>query len=157
MTRLLGSFRRRLQRARAGGDDGFMALWTMIVLVGVIIGLGGLLVDVGAALNAREVAAEVSRQAARAGADELAPASLRQASPAQLAAYTPAAIAAADRYLAQAGITDSSVTVSGRQVTVRATVHRRTQLLSAIGVPEARGSATSTATAVYGNGVQGGG
>jgi Flp pilus assembly protein TadG len=152
-----GWVRRRWHRIRVQRDGGFMALWTMIVLVGVIIGLGGLLVDVGAALNAREIAADVSRQAARAGADALAPASLREATPAQIAAYAPAAIAAADRYLTQAGITDSAVTVSGRQVTVRATVHRPTQLLSAIGVQEARGSATSTATAVYGNGIQGGG
>jgi hypothetical protein len=40
---------------------------------------------------------------------------------------------------------------------VHATVHRRAQLLSALGIGQVSGTATSTATAVYGNGVEGGG
>jgi hypothetical protein len=152
-----GRVRRRLRALRGGADRGYLSVVAVIVGAAVIIGLGGVLVDVGAALTAREIAADVTRQAARAGADALAPGSLRQASPAMITANTPDAVAAATRYLTQAGITGGVVTVSGRRVTVHATVHRRTQLLSAIGITEVSGSATATATALYGNGVEGGG
>ena len=157
MTGLPAAVRRRVAAVRGSGDRGFISIWAMIIGTAVIIGFGGVLVDVGAALNAREIAADVSRQAARAGADALAPGSLRQASPAAIAAYAPAATAAANRYLTEAGISEHTVSVAGRQVTVHATVHRGTKLLSAVGVTQVSGSATSTATALYGNGVQGGG
>jgi hypothetical protein len=160
MTRRPGRVRRRLRALRAlrgSADRGYLSVVAVIVGAAVIIGLGGVLVDVGAALTAREIAADAARQAARAGADALAPGSLRQASPAMITANTPDAVAAATRYLTEAGITGGVVTASGRRVTVHATVHRRTQLLSAIGITEVSGSATATATALYGNGVEGGG
>ena len=157
MTRPGAALRRRLQLIRTGTDRGYLSIVAVIVGTAVIIGLGGVLVDVGAALTARETAADVTRQAARAGADALTAWSLRQASPAMIAANPPAAIAAANRYLTQAGILGGTVTVSGRTVTVHATVHRHTQLLSAIGVNQVSGSATATATALYGNGAEGGG
>ena len=157
MTRPPGRVRGRLRALRGGADRGYLSVVAVIVGAAVIIGLGGVLVDVGAALTAREIAADAARQAARAGADALAPGSLRQASPAMITANTPDAVAAATRYLTEAGITGGVVTVSGRRVTVHATVHRRTQLLSAVGITEVSGSATATATALYGNGVEGGG
>jgi hypothetical protein len=157
MTRRPGRVRRRLRTLRGGADRGYLSVVAVIVGAAVIIGLGGVLVDVGAALTAREIAADAARQAARAGADALIPGSLRQASPAMITANTPDAVAAADRYLTEAGITGGVVTASGRRVTVHATVHRRTQLLSAVGITEVSGSATATATALYGNGVEGGG
>jgi hypothetical protein len=156
MSRMVSFVRTRVAGLRAASDRGFISIWAMIIGTAVIIGFGGVLVDVGAALNARELAADVSRQAARAGADALAPASLRQVSPTSIAAYAPTAITAANRYLAEAGAT-GSVQVSGRQVTVHATVTRGTKLLSAIGIGHVQGSATATATALYGNGVTGGG
>ena len=157
MTWLPGRVRRRLRTLRGGTDRGYLSVVAVIVGAAVIIGLGGVLVDVGAALTAREIAADVARQAARAGADALIPGSLREASPAMIAANTPDAVAAATRYLTEAGITGGVVTVSGRRVTVHATVHRRTQLLSAVGIAQVGGSATATAIALYGNGVEGGG
>ena len=157
MTRPRAAIRQRLHLIRTSTDRGYLSIVAVLIATAVIIGLGGVLVDVGAALTARETAADVTRQAARAGADALAPGSLRQATPAMITTNPPAAIAAANRYLTQAGITDGTVTVSGRQVTVHATVHRHTQLLSAVGVSQVSGSATATATAVYGNGAEGGG
>jgi hypothetical protein len=129
MTRRPGRVRRRLRALRGGADRAISASWRSSSGRGDHR-FGGVLVDVGAALTAREIAADAARQAARAGADALAPGSLRQASPAMITANTPDAVAAATRYLTEAGITGGVVTASGRRVTVHATVHRRTQLLS---------------------------
>ena len=156
MTGLPAAVRRRLAALRATGDRGFISIWAMIIGTAVIIGFGGVLVDVGRRERPGDRRGRES-PSRRAGADALAPGSLRQASPAAIAAYAPAATAAADRYLTEAGITEHTVSVAGRQVTVHATVHRGTKLLSAVGITQVSGSATSTATALYGNGVQGGG
>jgi hypothetical protein len=145
--------RRRLRQVMDGGDRGTLALFIPVITVG-LLAMAGLVVDGGAAINARERAADVSQQAARAGADALAPNSLRGPSPQSLVAYAPAAKAAAQHYLAVAGIT-GTVSVTGDVVTVTATVRHMTAILSALGMTTVTGTATSTATAVHGNGAGG--
>ena len=145
MTRPRAAIRRRLHLIRTSTDRGYLSIVAVIVATAVIIGLGGVLVDVGAALTARETAADVTRQAARAGADALAPGSLRQATPATIATNPPAAIAAAHRYLTQAGITGGTVTVSGRQVTVTVRCTARLSDVALAGFP---GSKTLTGSSV---------
>jgi hypothetical protein len=91
----------------------------------------------------------VAQQAARAGADALAPGSVRASGPAGLRIDPAAARAAADRVLLVGEVT-GQVSVDGDSVTVRAQVRRPTALLSAVGLSEVSGAASATATVLYG-------
>jgi len=130
-------------------DRGAVVFWVVPIMAG-LIALTGLVVDGGNALAARERAADLSDQAARAGADALSPLALHDADPGDLTADPSAARAAVLRVLTPAGITDPTVTIQGDSVTVTVTVHEDTQILSIIGVNELSGTATSTATALHG-------
>jgi len=59
-------------------DRGSVAVFTVVFAVAVIF-LTALIVDGGNAMNARERAADIAGQAARAAADDISPASLRSA------------------------------------------------------------------------------
>jgi Flp pilus assembly protein TadG len=69
-----------LRRTSPSGDQGSVAVFTVVFAVAVIF-LVALIVDGGNAMNARERAADIAGQAARAAADDISPAALRQASP----------------------------------------------------------------------------
>jgi len=121
------------------------------------VAMAGLVVDGGNGIVARERAADIAQQAARAGADALSPISLHTGTPAQLTASPAAATAAAEKVLAADNdVHDSSVSVDGNSVTVHVTVHQKTSILSAVGLNEIPGSATSTATALHGTTTAGG-
>jgi Flp pilus assembly protein TadG len=137
---------------RIGGEDpdrGAVMFWVIPIMVG-LIAMAGLIVDGGNAIAARERAEDVAQQAARAGADALSPTALHDANPGQLTPDPGAARAAAQRVLDSAGITHPNVVISGDSVTVSVTVHEKTQVLSAFGLDEVSGSASSTATALHG-------
>ena len=61
-----------------GNDRGSVAVFTVVFAVAVIF-LLALIVDGGNAMNARERAADIAGQAARAAADDISPATLRSA------------------------------------------------------------------------------
>jgi Flp pilus assembly protein TadG len=151
-----------LQRTLRRGDDGWdrddrgsIALWFAITALAAFAMLG-LVVDGGSALATRERAADLSSQAARAGAGALLPSSLR-GSPSGLAADPAAARQAALDVLAAGGAA-GKVSVSGDTVTVTAHIVKRTAILSAMGLTDISQSATASATALYGgNQVEGGG
>jgi Flp pilus assembly protein TadG len=138
------------QRLRDDGERGAVMFWVIPLMVG-LIAMAGLIVDGGNAISARQHAADVAQQAARAGADALSPDTLRNFNPSALSADHNAAQAAAQRVLDTAGITNPVVSVDGDSVTVSVTVHEHTQILSAFGLTDISGSATSTATALHGN------
>ncbi len=106
------------------------------------------------ALRHARNAGDGGQQAARAAADALDPTSLRQTRPARLVANPAAARAAATRVLA-VGAVSGTVTVSGDTITVLATVREHTAILSAIGVNTVQGTATATATVLYGGTTEG--
>lgn len=153
MTQPVG--RRRERRREVREDRGSVALWFAITTVAAFAMLG-LVVDGGAALATRERAADLSGQAARAGAGALLPATLR-GNPAGLAADPAAARQAAMNILNAADAT-GDVSVNGDTVTVTAHVAKRTAILSAMGLTDISQSATASATALYGGTqVEGGG
>lgn len=139
---------RRLARRCSDADAGFVSLYVVVITVG-LLAMGGLVIDGGTALAARQQAMDTAQQAARAGADALSPAALRDGSPDNLSATPQAAQAAANRVLATNGVT-GSITVSGPDVTVTVEVRKRTTILAAVGLTEIRGTATATATALFG-------
>jgi Flp pilus assembly protein TadG len=135
-------------------DRGSISLYFAIITLAALM-MAGLVVDGGAALSTRERAADVATQAARAGANALAPPSLRGL-PTGLRADPQAAQAAADRVLAAAGAT-GEVSVSGDTVMVTAHVRKRAAILSVVGVNDLSQSASSNATAIFGGTTQEGG
>lgn len=146
-----GWVRARLRTVAAEGRDrGAVMFWVVPIMIG-LIAMAGLIVDGGNAISARQRAADVSQQAARAGADALSPTALHDANPSDLSADPGAARAAAQRVLDSAGITNPTVMISGDSVTVSVTVHEKTQVLSAFGLNDISGSASSTATALHGS------
>ena len=141
----------RWRRARCGdADRGSAALWLAITMVGLLI-MAGLVLDGGAAIGARERAADVAQQAARAGADALDGAALRAGTGAAgLRANPAAANRAARAVLDAAGVQGYQVSVSGNAVTVTASATQPAVILSAVGINEVRGTATATAQSLLG-------
>jgi Flp pilus assembly protein TadG len=141
----------RCTRRRIGpdGDRGSVALFFAITAMAAIVMLG-FVVDLGGALAARERAADLATQAARAGADALTPTSLRGA-PTGLQINPAAAQLAVNRVLDAAGDgVTGTVTVLGDRVTVTVHVQRRTVILSAVGVDDLSQGASATATPIFG-------
>ena len=138
----------RVRRPREDLERGAVAVVIPILTVG-LLARAGLVIDGGAALAARGRAADVAQQAARAGADALAPGSLRRGDPADLAVNPAAAVLAANQVL-QFGAVSGQVSVSGDTVTVTAQITRRTSILSAVGVDTVTGHATATASVLHG-------
>jgi Flp pilus assembly protein TadG len=146
-TRLPPVVRGRRAHLRGQAEAGFVSLYVVVITVG-LLAMAGLVIDGGNALAAREQAADVAQQAARAGADALSPESLR-GSPTGLTASPAAAQAAANRVLDTAGVT-GTVNVDGASVSVTVVVHKDTTILSAFGVGPIKGRATAAATALHG-------
>lgn len=139
---------RRASAGREDSDRGSIGLLLALLMVG-LMAMAGLVVDGGAALAARGRAADVAQQAARAGADALLPRSLRTSTPDRLQVDPTAARFAAQQVL-DAGEVTGQVTIAGDTVTVHAHVRRRTALLSAVGINDVTGSASATATVLFG-------
>jgi Flp pilus assembly protein TadG len=131
-------------------DRGSIALYFAIIAIAAFV-MAGFVLDGGAALAARERAADLATQAARAGANALSPPSLR-GQPGGLQANPAAAQQAATRVLADAGVSADvdAVTVDGNTVRVTVTVHRATVILDAFGVKDISQTASASATAIYG-------
>jgi hypothetical protein len=144
----LTPLRQRKALMAASAERGAVMFWVIPVMLG-LVALAGLVVDGGNAIAARQHAADLAHQAARAGADALSPNSLHAAEPSQLTADPGAATKAAEKILAAGGVA-GTVTIDGDSVTVSITVHQQTQILSAFGLSAVSGSATSTATALHG-------
>jgi Flp pilus assembly protein TadG len=113
------------------GDEGSAPVVFVVLMTTVLIAMAGLVIDGGYALDARQEAANVAEQAARAGADALSEGSLRGGGPVKV---DPArAEAAAKTYLQRVGHA-GTVTVDGASVTVTVRVARKTSILSVVGV-----------------------
>lgn len=135
-------------RVREDPERGSVTVVMPILAVGMLA-MAGLVVDGGAALAARGRAADVAQQAARAGADALAPGSLRSGDPDALVVDPAAGVAAAGRVLAASGVVGQT-SVTGDEVTVTTTITRPTAMLSAVGLDSVAGRASATATVLYG-------
>jgi Flp pilus assembly protein TadG len=98
-------------------DRGSVAVFTVVFAIAVIF-LTALIVDGGNAMNARERAADVAGQAARAAANDISPATLRQGLPVGASGFPidwTTACGYAQRVVQQygAGLTGSTVVMSG--------------------------------------------
>ena len=141
------------------GEEGAAAV-ILLLLTPALFALGGLVLDGGRHLTARQHAADLAEQAARAGADHLDLTQLRatdaapngtSSSPLDL----PAAKAAACHYVTTSdptAICTAAVasTPEGQRITVRIRTTRSTVLLGLIGVNELHTDATGSAIAVTG-------
>jgi len=137
---------------RSDAEQGSVALYLAVFMTALMV-MAGLVVDGGAALAARGRAEDLAQQAARAGADALAPVSLRTANPDGLA-IDPVAAERAARAVLDAGGASGAVTIAGLDVTVTARVPRHAAVLSAVGITDLSGEATATATVLHGAAVE---
>ncbi len=135
------------RRSRTCRDAGSATVVLVLIFPALLLG-AGLLVDGGRALAARQRAADEAEQAARAGADALAPAGYRSGTPDTL--DVAAAQAAVTRYLAATGDRGDPIVLAAGVLTV--TVHASTQtaLLAMIGLSAIHASSTASAQAVRG-------
>jgi hypothetical protein len=147
--------RERRHPSTADSERGSLVLYLLPVTL-VLLLFAGLVFDGGTALAARGRAADLAAQAARAGADALTPASLRAGGPVDLRIDPVTAQAAGQRVLAAAGARGTITVHDNDVVTVTATVPARTAILSAIGIDDASGTATASATPVHAVASQGG-
>ncbi|GAA4237228.1 hypothetical protein GCM10022254_48830 [Actinomadura meridiana] len=133
-----------------GGDRGTIALYTVLFTPAVLM-LAGLLVDGGLAIHARQRAADMAEQAARAGANQIDTERLRQTGEPVL--DPPRARAAACDMLAayRDEVTGSRCEADERQVAVTVRISVRPQLLGIIpGLGEFELTSGATARPVTG-------
>ena len=141
---------RRWAAVHENSDRGSLML-VLIPLVTALLLFAGLVLDGGAALAAREQAANIAREAARAGAGALTPVSLRTADPDDLTVDPAAAEQAAHAVIADAGLT-GTVAVHGSTVTVTVTASHPTAMLSVIGISHLDETMSATAVPLPGDG-----
>jgi Flp pilus assembly protein TadG len=140
-------------RARSGRhdlrDDAGAAAVILVVLAPVLFALAGLVLDGGRAIAARQQAADLAEQAARAGADSLDVNTLRATG--QDTINPAAAQAAACRYVtvSEPG-SGCTVAVSGGQVTVTVATSTPTVLLGLIGINTFHTTGWASADAITG-------
>jgi len=146
---------RSCRRRAARGDAGAAAV-ILVVLAPVLFALAGLVLDGGRAIAARQQAADLAEQAARAGAGALDVTTLRATG--QDTINPAAARAAGCRYVSvsQPGA-GCTVTVSGEQVTVTVSLTTPTVLLGLIGINTFHSTGWASAQAVTGIGTPEGG
>jgi Flp pilus assembly protein TadG len=135
------------------GDRGTLSLF-VVLFTPVVVLLAGLLVDGGIAINARERAADVAQQAARAGANDLNVAALRSG---RIELDVPGACNVATAFVGKyngIGATPGPcrfVTVNGHPgVKVYATVTVHSQFLGLIGIGTFTQTSYGEATPVCG-------
>ncbi|MFJ2031544.1 TadE/TadG family type IV pilus assembly protein [Streptosporangium sp. NPDC087985] len=145
---MTGPARNRGHGRRAAGERGSMSVFTVIFSVAVFL-LAGLLVDGGAAINARLRAADIAEQAARSAADQIDVEHLRATGQARL--LDEGAVCAKAGELVSAHSTDEvqlvQCTAGGGQaeVTVRVSVAWKAFFLAAFGFPGSAMEAEATA------------
>lgn len=127
---------RRTAGSRWRDDRGTLSLF-VVLFTPVVVLLAGLLVDGGIAINARQRAADVAQQAARAGANDLNVTALRSG----LVRLDPTACNVATEFVSRyAGVGAvpggcTFVTVNGRPgIRVYATVTVHSQFLGIVGI-----------------------
>jgi len=135
-------------RRRAADDRGAAAI-ILVLLTPVFFALAGLVLDGGRAITARQGAADVAEQAARAGVNALDVSALRASGVDVVDPET--ARAAACRYVSIADPEDGcAVTVDGARVRVTVTTRTSTVLLGLIGIDSFHAAGSATATPVRG-------
>ena len=129
-------------------DDGNISLLVLVLAVAVLVMIG-LSVDGGGKLRALGRADDIAAEAARAGGQAIAAPPAIEGGPKTL--DPDAAVAAAQAYLAAAGVT-GSVTVAADRHHLTVTVHivYRTIFLGAVGITELPITRTATAVLVVG-------
>lgn len=138
----------RFWRRDRGSLSMFVVLFTPVVLM-----LAGLVVDGGIALNARERAADVAQQAARAGADDLSVVSLRSGQVTLAPTACAVALSFVSKYDGVHAVPDGCSTSMANglpAVNVTVTITVPTQLLDAIGIDTFTEEATGSASPVCG-------
>lgn len=134
---------RRLRR-----DDGRISLFLAVLAVG-IIAMIGLAVDVGAKMRALERADNYAQEAARTGAQAIRIPDAVQGGAKRI--DPAAAVAAANQYLATAGVTGTvTVGAGGTELTVTVTIREPTVALNIIGITSFDVTSTATATLLTG-------
>lgn len=130
------------QRSRWPGDPeaGSVTVFT-ILIASVILVMLGLAVDVAGHIHAMQEARSVAREAARAGGQEMNKARAARGAGAVTNPYD--AAAAANSYLAVAGVTGHASMVGPETVTVTVTSTYSTKFLGVVGI----GSLSATGTA----------
>ena len=136
---------RRSDRHRRADDEGAIAAFVLLVLVGLVV-LLGLVVDGGAALTARQAAEVEAEQAARAGAGAVSVDALR----AGYVQIDPAAAGTAAEQFTVASGHPGTAAVTGGVVTVKISYEVPTDILGIIGVDQLRVSAAASAVDVNG-------
>ena len=129
------------RRSEAGSISAFVALLLVAIFV-----LLGLIVDGGAALSARQAAADEAEQAARAGAGALSVNGLRSG---VVQIDQQQAIDAAEQFTRAAGHPGTAA-VSGGTVTVQIRYRIHTDILGIVGLDTLPVSATASAVDVQG-------
>ncbi|MEV4461266.1 MULTISPECIES: pilus assembly protein TadG-related protein [unclassified Microbispora] len=122
----------------------------VVLFSGVVFLLAGLLVDGGAAMNARLKAADIAEQAARAAADQIDVETLRATGQVRLLADESAVCGPAEEITANQqadGVRMTECTVGGGQadVTVAVSVHWNAFFLAALGFAGSDMEAEATA------------
>jgi Flp pilus assembly protein TadG len=115
---------------RGARDRGTISLFTVLFAVSVIL-LAGLLVDGGLAIHARQRAADIAEQAARAGADDIDVEHLRATGEAKVNADT-ACGRAVDLLEAYPETADHVCVPSADEVRMTVQINVRPQLLSIV-------------------------
>lgn len=139
--------RPRLLR-RAADDRGAISV-ILVLLTGALFGLAGLVWDGGRAITARQHAADLAEQAARAGANDLDVNAIR--SHGSDVVDVSRAIADACRYVNVASPgSGCTATANGASVTVHVTTRTSTALLGIVGVSSLTTHGYATASAVRG-------
>ncbi|ACY99664.1 TadE/TadG family type IV pilus assembly protein [Thermomonospora curvata] len=123
--------RRALRRAGTDGDRGTIAMYTVLLTPSVLL-LAGLLVDGGLAIHARQRAADMAEQAARAGANEIDVQTLRATGEPRIDAA--AACASAYDLLDAYGqeVADRDCLPGAEEVRITVTIRVRPQLLAIV-------------------------
>ena len=134
---------------RAVRDDSGAAAVILVLLTPVLFALAGLVLDGGRAIAARQHAADLAEQAARAGVDMVDVTTLRSTG---TDTVDPAGgVAAACRYVAAADPgAGCEAVVHGASVTVRVTTTTPTVLLGLVGVNRLHAAGTATAAPATG-------
>jgi hypothetical protein len=134
------------------GDRGTLSLF-VVMFTPVVILLAGLLVDGGIAINARQRAADVAQQAARAGANDLNVAALRSGT-VELAGNACSVATSFVGEYAGIGAVPNSCGISGalghQVITVYDTVTVHSVFLGLIGIHTFPEQASGSASAVCG-------
>lgn len=134
----------------AGREAGSVVVW-LLFITPVLFAFGGLVLDGGRVLTARQKAANIAEQAARAGVDALDVDQFR-ASRGTVDVIDPAAArAVACAFVAASDSTATcAIEVVGNRVTVTVTIRTSTVILAAVGADSISTTAVGTARPAVG-------